>query len=192
MIKPCTALSLGVSLFITTNLAAQNPKLTLDLTKPGVTVSRQLYGLMTEEINHSYDGGVYGELIRNRVFRDNPKVPEAWSVLQEGNTNASIHLVAGDPDNVPMDQRGHAINSSLTTCLKLVVEIRWWKRVGVANEGYWGIPVKPKTTYKASFYIKGLGSTPPRRRPDGSHANPGCSCHRKQHRGADNGKHRKQ
>jgi alpha-N-arabinofuranosidase len=171
MIKPCTALSLGVSLFITTNLAAQNPKLTLDLTKPGVTVSRQLYGLMTEEINHSYDGGVYGELIRNRVFRDNPKVPEAWSVLQEGNTSASIHLVAGDPDNVPMDQRGHAINSSLTTCLKLVVETDGG-RAGVANEGYWGIPVRAKTTYKASFYIKGLGSTPPRRRPDGSTPTP--------------------
>jgi alpha-N-arabinofuranosidase len=121
MMKPCSTISLCVFLFITTNLLAQNPKLTLDLTKPGVTVSRQLYGLMTEEINHSYDGGLYGELIRNRVFKDNPKTPEAWSLLQEGETKASMHLVAGDPDNVPMDQRGHAINSSLTTCLKLVV-----------------------------------------------------------------------
>ena len=24
------------------------------------------YGLMTEEINYSYEGGLYGELIRNR------------------------------------------------------------------------------------------------------------------------------
>jgi alpha-N-arabinofuranosidase len=171
MMKPCTTISLCVFLFITTNLVAQNPKLTLDLTKPGVTVSRQLYGLMTEEINHSYDGGVYGELIRNRVFKDNAKTPEAWSLLQEGDTKASIQLVAGDPDNVPMDQRGHAINSALTTCLKLVVETDGG-RAGIANEGYWGIPVKPNTTYKASFYIKGLGSTPPRRRPDGSASTP--------------------
>ncbi|WP_224750964.1 alpha-L-arabinofuranosidase C-terminal domain-containing protein [Mucilaginibacter pankratovii] len=171
MMKPCTTISLCVFVFITTNLVAQNPKLTLDLTKPGVTVSRQLYGLMTEEINHSYDGGLYGELIRNRVFKDNAKTPEAWSVLQEGNSSAAIHLVAGDPDNVPMDQRGHAINSALTTCLKLVVETDGG-RAGIANEGYWGIPVKPNTTYKASFYIKGLGSTPPRRRPDGSTLTP--------------------
>jgi alpha-N-arabinofuranosidase len=171
MMKPCTTISLCVFLFITTNLVAQNPKLTLDLTKPGVTVSRQLYGLMTEEINHSYDGGVYGELIRNRVFKDNAKTPEAWSLLQEGDTKASIQLVAGDPDNVPMDQRGHAINSALTTCLKLVVETDGG-RAGIANEGYWGIPVKPNTTSKASFYIKGLGSTPPRRRPDGSASTP--------------------
>ncbi len=35
---------------------AQTPKLTLDLAKSGATVSPMLYGLMTEEINHSYDG----------------------------------------------------------------------------------------------------------------------------------------
>src|SRR5262249_18324315 len=28
-------------------------------------------------------------------------------------------------------------------------------RVGVANEGYWGFPVRPNTTYRASFYAKG-------------------------------------
>ena len=27
------------------------------------------YGLMTEEINYSYEGGLYGELIRNRTFK---------------------------------------------------------------------------------------------------------------------------
>ncbi len=38
-------------------------------------------------------------------------------------------------------------------------------RVGIANEGYWGIPVKPSTTYKASFFIKGTARTPPPRWP---------------------------
>ncbi|AMR34546.1 alpha-N-arabinofuranosidase [Mucilaginibacter sp. PAMC 26640] len=167
MKKACTTLSLCVFLFTATKLIAQNPKLTLQLSKPGVTVSKQLYGLMTEEINHSYDGGVYAELLRNRIFKDNAKSPEAWNLVQEGKAGSSIHLVAGDPDNVSMDQRGHAINSALTTCLKLVVETDGG-RAGIANDGYWGIPVKPNTVYQASFYIKGLGSTPPRRRPDGS------------------------
>ena len=31
-------------------------------------VSPLMYGLMTEEINYSYDGGLYAELIRNRAF----------------------------------------------------------------------------------------------------------------------------
>src|SRR4030095_9424316 len=57
-----------------------------------------------------------------------------------------------------------AINGALQTCLRLTVEKAGGK-VGVANEGYWGIPVKPATTYKASFYVKGTGSIQPFRRP---------------------------
>jgi alpha-N-arabinofuranosidase len=95
MMKPCIILSLCVFLFVTSNLVAQNPKLTLDLTKPGVTVSQQLYGLMTEEINHSYDGGLYGELIRNRVFKDNPNTPEAWSLVQKAMVNRRSNWLRG-------------------------------------------------------------------------------------------------
>ncbi len=32
--------------------------------------------------------------------------------------------------------------------------LRQGTRPGVANDGYWGIPVKPKTRYRASFYAK--------------------------------------
>ena len=109
-------------LFTVTSLQAQNPKLTLDLTKPGANVSPQLYGLMTEEINHSYDGGLYAELIRNRIFKDNPNTPEAWSLIREGAAKATIQLVAPNPGNVPVDQRRHAINGALTTCLRLLVD----------------------------------------------------------------------
>jgi len=37
---------------------------------PGARINPKFYGLMTEEINHSYDGGIYGELIQNRAFND--------------------------------------------------------------------------------------------------------------------------
>ena len=120
-----------------------------------------LYGLMTEEINHSYDGGLYAELIRNRIFKDDPATPEGWSLVQaNAGSKAAIKLMAPTQDNVPYDERRHAINEALTTCLRLTVE-EASGRVGVANEGYWGIPVKPATTYQASFYLKGSGSVPP-------------------------------
>ena len=61
---------------------AQTPKITLDLSKPGASVSPMMYGLMTEEINHAYDGGLYAELIRNRIFKDNPNTPEGWSLVR--------------------------------------------------------------------------------------------------------------
>jgi alpha-N-arabinofuranosidase len=73
--------------------------------------------------------------------------------------------MATTQDNVPYTERRHAINEVLTTCLRLTVE-KADGRVGLTNEGYWGIPVKPATTYKASFYLKGAGSIPPpRQRP---------------------------
>jgi alpha-N-arabinofuranosidase len=162
--KKLNLLALLLCTLMAFSLKAQNVKLTLDLTKPGASVSPKLYGLMTEEINHSYDGGLYAELIRNRIFKDNPNTPEAWSLIQEGDAKASIQLVGPNPENVPGDQQRNAINGALTTCLKLVVE-KGDGRAGIANEGYWGIPVKPNTTYNASFYIKGTGSTPPVRRP---------------------------
>ncbi len=148
------------------NAIAQKTKLTLDLTKPGASVSPMLYGLMTEEINHSYDGGLYAELIRNRVFKDNPNRPEGWSLVSDDtvNSKAAIKLMAATENNVPFDERRHALTGALQTCLRLTVE-KASARVGIANEGYWGIPVKPNTSYRASFYIKGSGSIePPRRR----------------------------
>jgi alpha-N-arabinofuranosidase len=138
------------------NTNAQNVKLTLDLTKPKTNVSPTLYGLMTEEINYSYDGGLYAELIKNRIFKNNPTTPEAWSLIQDGDTKAAIQLIGANPENVPGNELRNAINGALTTCLRLTVE-KAGGRAGIANEGYWGIPVKPQTTYKASFYIKGSG-----------------------------------
>jgi len=44
--------------------------LDVEVNKPGVAVPPSFYGLMTEEINHSYDGGLFAELIQNRTFQD--------------------------------------------------------------------------------------------------------------------------
>ena len=38
---------------------------------------------MTEEINHSYDGGLYAELIQNRAFLDDAHTPVHWSVVND-------------------------------------------------------------------------------------------------------------
>ena len=148
MKKLLSIASLCLFLFTATSLKAQNPKLTLDLTKPGANVSPQLYGLMTEEINHSYDGGLYAEPIKNRIFKDNPNTPEAWSVIKEGGARVTMPLVAANPNYVPADQRRHAISGALTTCLRRMMDTGGG-RAGIANEGYWGIPVLPNTTYNA-------------------------------------------
>ena len=150
---------------VTGSTIAQTPNLNFDFTKPGANVSPMLYGLMTEEINHAYDGGLYAELIRNRIFKDNKTTPEAWSLVRtDSGSKADIKLIAPIEENIPFDERGNAINGALSTCLRLTVEMVDG-RVGIANDGYWGIPVKPSTTYRASFYLKGTDRREPPRWP---------------------------
>ena len=133
-------------LFVGLQAQAQT-ELTLKLDQPGASVNPKLYGLMTEEINYSYDGGLYAELIRNRVFKDNPRSADHWSLVKEGEAAGSMGLDNRTP-----------LNTHLPVSLKLQAD-RTGKRLGVANEGYWGIPVRPKTTYSVSFYAKGSSNT---------------------------------
>ncbi len=119
--------------------------LTVAVDKPGAAISPMLYGLMTEEINHSYDGGLYAELIQNRIFKDSPTQPAHWSVVQSNGAAGGIALDQSDPVN----------KIALTTSLRLdITAVGANQRVGVTNDGYWGIPVWPKTQYRASFYAK--------------------------------------
>ena len=107
-------------------------------------VSPSLYGLMTEEINFSYDGGLYAELVRNRAFQDNGNNPVHWFLDVAGNADASMKI-------------DHAAGPSaaLPSSLQLTVRSASAKeQAAIENEGYWGIPVRPGTTYHGSFYAK--------------------------------------
>jgi alpha-N-arabinofuranosidase len=120
-------------------------RLTVDLQKQGIKISPMLYGLMTEEINHSYDGGLYAELIQNRIFKDDAGKPVHWSVVGSGSAQAKIAL---DEDN-PIEA------TVLTRSLRLdISSLDQGQRVGVANDGYWGVPVRPNSQYRASFFAK--------------------------------------
>src|SRR5437016_8057327 len=78
-----TALTVLVMLALGLVLPAQTPiTLTDHVDRPGARIDPMFYGLMTEEINFSYDGGLYAELIRNRSFRDDEHMPLHWSVAK--------------------------------------------------------------------------------------------------------------
>lgn len=137
----------GLLLF-NTGVNAQSPTVTIKLDQQGFAVPTKLYGLMTEEINYSYDGGLYAELIRNRSFKNNAMNPEHWALVQEGDAKGKISLDKQNP-----------VNDILSVSLQLDAQ-NAGLRIGVANDGYWGIPVHPKTTYTASFYAKASKSSP--------------------------------
>src|SRR5215471_13488669 len=98
-----------VAVFLVASVLAQAPqtvRLTVNVDKPGAKIDPIFYGLMNEEINFSYDGGLYAELIRNRTFRDNAQTPVNWTVAKYSGGEGSISL---DKDPVP----GTALNVAL-------------------------------------------------------------------------------
>jgi alpha-N-arabinofuranosidase len=106
-------------------------------------VSPMLYGLMTEEINYSCDGGLYGELARNRNFKEDAQNPVQWQLIQEGGTGSMALDV------------GQGFNEAVPASLKPTIAAASGKQqVGVANEGFWGMPVRPNSRYRALFYAK--------------------------------------
>ncbi|MGP8200181.1 MAG: alpha-L-arabinofuranosidase C-terminal domain-containing protein [Limisphaerales bacterium] len=125
---------------------AEDTALVVDVDQPVGQVSPLHYGLMTEEINHSYDGGLYAELVQNRAFLDNADRPAHWSVVQGP--------LAGAPATIALD-RTLPLNDILTNSLRLdAASASESGFAGIANDGYWGIPVRPHTKYRASFYAR--------------------------------------
>lgn len=119
--------------------------LEVQILKPTAKVSPMLYGLMTEEINYSYDGGLYGELVSNRTLNEGSWMGAPhWLVVQKGDSLASMEL---DKSTGP--------SAALTKSLKLTVHKADAKSpAGVENDGFWGFPVRARTTFQGSFYAK--------------------------------------
>lgn len=123
---------------------AATPTITINADQIKGPSSAALYGLMTEEINYSYDGGLYAELIRNRAFLDSESEPVNWSLVKDADAAGAIALDKTQP-----------LNDAIPVSLKLEVTSASAKaHAGIANGGYWGIGVRPETTYRASFFAK--------------------------------------
>ncbi len=137
------SLSIGAA---TSIAVAQSPaQLSIQLDKPLHPVSPMLYGLMTEEINYSYDGGLYAEMVRNRTPQEGRGGGTArWFVDNKGTARATLSF---DNNQGPST----AVPVSLLFDIKSADA---QNPAGFRNEGYWGMAVKPDTTYKGSLYAK--------------------------------------
>jgi alpha-N-arabinofuranosidase len=137
-------LAIIAALAVASPVAAANKEATIEIAadKPGPAISPTLYGLMTEEINHSYDGGLYAELIRNRDFKEadkkDPTKPAWWTAM---GPNVKMTLDREQPVN--------------TTGLPISLKVEITGHAGVQNDGFWGIPVRQGAKFTASFYARG-------------------------------------
>lgn len=99
--------------------------------------SSLLNGIVFEDINHSGDGGIYGELLANRAFQGLNRSTANYT----GINGAQLSLV-----NV-------SLSKALTQSLKVEGDGFW-------NSGWWGIKIEPDE-YTARFYHKQANSTSP-------------------------------
>lgn len=125
-------------------------RLVIRADRPGPKVSPTLYGIFFEEINCAGDGGLYAEMVRNRSFEDSTR-PEHWSLVADGNAKGDMAIDTREP----MSQKN-------PRSLRLTISDGGSGRVGVANDGYWGMSVKQGESYELSLNARaGAGFSGP-------------------------------
>ena len=134
----------------TAPVPGQSPSLTVRADQPTAKVSPMLYGLMTEEINVSYDGGLYGELIRDRTVGAVRRPLFHWTEVVRADSMVDL---AVDDHSGPSETLPRSIKMTVSAASDAAP-------AGMANDGYWGIAVRPNTSYTGSFYARAEGDTP--------------------------------
>src|SRR4029077_14060294 len=120
------------SVAISVGLLAQSPSLSIQVDHPTAKVDPMFYGLMTEEINFSYDGGLYAELIRDRVIGPGRRPLFHWTSVALGNSAVNLSV----DDTGPSKALTRSIKMTVTAASEAAP-------AGLQNDGYWGIAVRP-------------------------------------------------
>ena len=159
------ALAVNFSAFVAlaqTNAAI--PTVTVQADKVVAKMPPTFYGLMTEEINFAFEGGLYGELVRNRSFKadgisavvkpSDYDTTKYYPVYFPASTNAPKFWSAVGSAKISLDTNT-VLNEMLNVSLLLETDgASKESPAGLANGGYWGIPLRPNTTYHASLFAK--------------------------------------
>ncbi|KAE8153093.1 glycoside hydrolase superfamily, partial [Aspergillus avenaceus] len=114
--------------------------LTLTVLKEGGNQSSPLlYGIMFEEMDHSGDGGIHGQLLQNNGF--------------QGTTlGLTGYKAIGDVDI--LEDTAYPVSDAIASSLAVQVPIAVQSYVGFANTGYKGVPVI-NATYQSEFWMLG-------------------------------------
>ncbi len=129
-------LTLALALAIgSMNLNAQTHEFNITPKKLGAAIPSTLYGIFFEDINYAADGGLYGELVKNRSF-EFPDNYMGWKKF--GNVNLK--------DDGPFNKNPHYIRVGYSGHSD--------KFSGVENEGFFGIGYKKGDEYRFSVWAR--------------------------------------
>lgn len=121
---------------------AQSANVAIQVNQPGVVVSSNLFGIFFEEINFAGDGGLYGEMVRNRAFYNEP-APLYWNLITNGTATGAMTVDPTEP-----------LNTNIPNSLKLTMSSGTGS-IGAGNSGYWGMNLQAGATYYLNFYAMG-------------------------------------
>ena len=128
-------LVLAASALCATAAFAATNVLDLDAGKIGAPVQPTMYGIFFEDINYAADGGLYGEMVKNRSF-EFPQSLMGWSSF--GNVEVR--------NDGPFERCPHYV--------RLAPASHGEKRTGLDNEGYFGIGVMAGNEYRFSVWAR--------------------------------------
>ena len=129
LIAGAMALSAALSSF------AQTHVMDVNTGKNGAPIQNTMYGIFFEDINYGADGGLYGELIKNRSFEFKQNLM-GWTTF--GNVNVK--------DDGPFERCPHYV--------ELTYPGHDDRRSGLQNEGFGGISLKQGDSYRLSLWAK--------------------------------------
>ena len=127
---------LSLAVVMGTSLVAM-AQMTMDVStkKLGAPIQSTMYGIFFEDINYAADGGLYGELVKNRSF-EFPQHLMGWQAF--GRVDVE--------DDGPFERCPHYVELSDPGHRD--------RRTGLVNEGYFGIGVKKGENYRFSVWAK--------------------------------------
>ena len=125
--------------------AQSRAKITVDVDKPGHTISPVLFGVFFEDINLSADGGIYPELVRNRSFEDADTLQNWKFVSADGKSSASISTADVQarppiPPLNPFNRKSLLLNANGSFKLE--------------NYGYWGMNIVKGNSYSFKLAVR--------------------------------------
>ena len=130
-------LSCAFALVSCLSLSAQSHMMEVNTKKLGAPVQPTMYGLFFEDINYAADGGLYGELVKNRSF-EFPDHLMGWEAFGDFEIE----------DDGPFERCPHY--------LRLRYPGHNERRSGISNNGFFGIGLHKGEDYRFSVWARAL------------------------------------
>ena len=123
-------------LLAATSVTAQTHTFDINTKKLGAPIQKTMYGIFFEDINYAADGGLYGELVKNRSFEFTPDPLMGWDAF------GRVEI----KNDGPFDKNPH-----YARLLSAGHRDKW---TGLQNEGFFGIGVEKGAEYRLTLYAR--------------------------------------